>query len=100
MTASVATVRRQWRELLGCRLIPSALPQDIEPGTVLLHRPPQLMALCPLIGRKTSSRCHVSPGLGRRRRNWLAYGCPHFRPYVRIASYDTSPLRANSSAST
>jgi len=45
MTASVATVRRQWRELLGCRLILSALPQDIEPGTVLLHRPPQLMAL-------------------------------------------------------
>jgi hypothetical protein len=31
-------------ERLGCRLIPSALPQEIEPVTVLLHCPPQLMA--------------------------------------------------------
>ena len=33
----------------------------------------------PLIGKDTASRCHVSPGCGRRRRSRLASSCPHFR---------------------
>lgn len=41
----LASVEALPAELLGCRLIPSALPQDIAHVTVLLHRPPQLMAL-------------------------------------------------------
>jgi hypothetical protein len=53
--------------LLSC-FVSAALYQDVEHVPLLIHRAPEIVAL-PLIVRKTSSRCHVSPRLGRRCRH-------------------------------
>src|SRR3989442_8086671 len=52
------------------------------------------------MGRNPSSRCHLSPSLRWRRRNWLAYYWPNLRHHLRIAAYVTTTPRSNSSSST
>ena len=54
----------------------------------------------PLIVNNTSSRCHVSPGLGCRCRISFAYDWPNLRHHFRMASYVTMMPRANRSSST
>ena len=48
-------------ELLCGPLIPETLDQDIEHIPLLIHRPPQMMALAVIV-KYTSSICHLSPG--------------------------------------
>ena len=54
----------------------------------------------PLIWTNTSSRCHLSPGRGPRRRSWFAYCCPNRSHQARIVSYDTSTPRSSISSCT
>src|SRR4051812_5957250 len=60
----------------------------------------QSQCFCPLIIRHTSSRCHLSPGQGSRRRIWLAKSCPNLRAHCRTVSWLTSMPRAASISST
>src|SRR5258708_4601932 len=50
------------------------------------------------IFRYISSRCHLSPQRGRRRRNSLAYVCPNFKHHCRTVSEVTTIPRWASSA--
>jgi hypothetical protein len=95
----LASVEALPAELLGCRLIPSALPQDLAHVTVLLHRPPQLMAL-PIdrpkdlieMPRVAWSRAATAHLVGIR--------LPKLPAPRADRSYDTSTPGANSSSST
>ena len=56
------------KEFLRRSLVPTALHQDIEHIPMLINSPPEVGGLT-LILRKTSSKCHLSPVLARRRRS-------------------------------
>ena len=60
----------------------------------------QSQCFCPLIIRHTSSRCHLSPGQGSRRRIWLAKACPNLRAHCRTVLWLTTMPRAASISST
>src|SRR4051794_9360899 len=53
----------------------------------------QSQCFFPLIIRHTSSRCHLSPGQGSRRRIWLAKSWPNLRAHWRTVSWLTSMPR-------
>ena len=84
---------------LGRLLVASALDQDVEHDTGLVDGSPKPM-LYPGILSTTSSRCHLSPTRGRRRRIWLANGWPNLRAHCRTVSWLTMMPRAASNSST
>src|SRR4051794_19721500 len=54
----------------------------------------QSQCFFPLIIRHTSSRCHLSPVPGSRRRIWLVNAWPNLRAHWRTVSWLTSMPRA------
>src|SRR5262249_35511077 len=60
----------------------------------------QSQCFTPVILSTTSSRCHLSPTRGRRRRIWLANGWPNLRAHCRTVSWLTMMPRAASNSST
>src|SRR5271165_6888128 len=60
----------------------------------------QSQCFLPAMVMTTSSRCHLSPRRGARRRMRLANSRPNFRPHWRIVSYVTEMPRAASISST
>src|SRR5271166_316833 len=61
---------------------------------------PAMQCFLPAMVITTSSRCHLSPRRGARRRMRLANSRPNFRPHCRIVSYVTEMPRAASISST
>ena len=59
---------------------------------MLVDRTPTGRRIVPLIRMKTSSRCHLSPGRGRRRRSWFASAYPTRAPGPDrlVADHDTT----------
>src|SRR3954465_14884556 len=88
------------KQVLGGLLVAPALDQNVEHEAILVDRPPEPVLLSGLIIRHTSSRCHLSPGPGSRRRIWLAKAWPNLRPHWRTVSWLTSMPRAASISST
>jgi hypothetical protein len=72
-------------EPLGGFPVASLLNQDIEDDTILIHGTPQVM-LDALDPDETSSRCHLSPGRGRRRSRRSANLSPNFLHHRRTDS--------------
>src|SRR5271156_775634 len=60
----------------------------------------QSQCFTPVILSTTSSKCHLSPTRGRRRRIWLANGWPTLRAHCRTVSWLTMMPRAASNSST
>jgi hypothetical protein len=56
------------KKCLGSSFISATLHEDVEDIPVLVDGPPEVMPF-PLMLRKTSSKCHLSPNLECRRRN-------------------------------
>jgi hypothetical protein len=73
------------QEPLGGLGVPARVDQDVEDVAVGVDGPPQLLPP-PLIVKNTSSRCHLSPGRGWRRRSRQAYSGPNLAHQARIVS--------------
>src|SRR3954465_15134536 len=87
------------KQALGGLLVAPALDQNVEHDPILVDGPPEPMLLAADL-RHTSSRCHLSPGQGSRRRIWLAKPWPNLRPHWRTVSWLTVMPRAARSSST
>jgi len=84
---------------LGRLLVASALDQTsstIPVWSTARHN----QCLTPAILSTTSSRCHLSPVRGSRRRIWLAKGWPNLRAHCRTVSWLTMMPRAANNSST
>src|SRR4051812_23395539 len=87
------------KQTLGGPLVAPALDQDVEHDPILVDSPPEPVLRSP-DHQATSSRCHLSPGLGSLRRIWLAKPWPNLRAHCRTVSWLTSMPRAASISST
>lgn len=72
-------------ETLGRIRIAPFLDKDIKHDPVLIDSPPERVQLAP-DPDKTSSRCHLSPGFGRRRLRVVANCRPKRMPQSRMLS--------------
>src|SRR5215208_7121241 len=86
-------------QALGGALITPALDQHIEHDAVLIDRTPEPVLLAGDLPT-TSSKCHLSPDAGRRRRIWLANAWPNLSAHCRTLSWLTMMPRAASISST
>src|SRR5262245_39540961 len=84
--------------------VPQALDQSAEEllcgHRVSARLDQNIEHVAPLIWTTTSSRCHLSPGRGPRRRSWFAYSCPNRSHRARFVSWDTSTPRSSISSCT
>jgi hypothetical protein len=64
---------------LGSMLVASALHEDIQYISLLIHRSPQRGSFATDREEDARPACHLSPQRGRRRRSSLADVCPNFR---------------------
>src|SRR4051794_24105579 len=76
-------------QALGGLFVPPPLDQDVEHEAILVKARQSQCFLPPII-RHTSSRCHLSPVPGSRRRIWLANAWPNLRAHWRTVSWLTS----------
>ena len=79
--------------------ISTTLDKNVEHDPVPIYRVPEIVKL-PWIRMNTSSKCHLSPGCGRRRRTLFAKLAPNLAHHRRTLSYDTTTPRSARSNST
>src|SRR3954453_5154531 len=103
--ALVPPVLDRGHHLILCGAVAGQLVRDHD--TRGPHLPLQQLAkqtlgglFVPPVSRHTSSRCHLSPAQGSRRRIWLANAWPNLRAHCRTVSWLTTIPRAASISST
>src|SRR3954453_2305575 len=73
-------------QALGGPLVAPALDENVEHNPILIDSPPEPVLLSPN-HRPPSSKFHLSPAPGSRRRIWFAKACPNLRAHWRTVSW-------------